>query len=124
MDKRQSLKSTFSHDGRSCQEIITDAQRLFEIREKKDEGERLVRDAEAMRKKGLELIKAADVAEKKEKIIQQAIREFIDSDAEFIEENGRDAMTVRLAEKEKNGRTFAVIKGINSEKQFMVFFKV
>jgi len=123
-EKRSSLIGLFQDEGKSCQELITDAQRLFNIREKKEDGERLLRQAEEMRKKGLELIKAADAEEKKEKIIQQAIAEFINSDEDFIKENGKDSMAFRLDERERHGKTFVVIKGSKSEKQYMIFLKV
>ncbi len=122
MDKRELLKRSYSEDGRSCQEIITDAQRMFDIREKKQEGERIIREAEEMRKRGLALIKEADAEEKKEKTVQRAIQEFVGSDAEFIEENGRGAMVIRLGEAERSGKTYIVIKGANSKKQFTVFY--
>jgi|GEM_PF-4803606 len=124
MDKRASLKTSYSHDGRSCQEIITDSQRMFDILEKKQEGERIITEAELMRKKGLALVKEADAEEKKEKIVQGAIQEFVGSDAEFIEENGECAMVVRLSEGERSGKTFVVIRGANSNKQFSVFYRL
>ena len=124
MDKRASLKISYCHDGRSCQEIITDPQRMFDIREKKEEGERIIKEAEEMRKKGLALIKEADAEEKKEKTVQRAVQEFVGSDAEFIEENGEGAMVIRLSEGERSGRTFVVIKGANSKKQFIVFYRL
>ncbi len=124
MDKRELLKRSYKHDGRSCQEIITDSQRMFDIREKKQEGERIIREAEEMRKKGLALIKEADAEEKREKVVQRAIQEFVDSDAEFIEENGRGAIVIRLSEGERSGKTFAVIKCPNSVKQFTVFYRL
>jgi vacuolar-type H+-ATPase subunit H len=124
VDKRELLKSTYSSDGRSCQEIITDSQRLSDIREKKQEGERIIREAEEMRKKGLALVKEADAEEKKEKIVQKAIREFVDSDQEFIADNGEGAKVIRLSEGEKSGRTYIVIKGPNSDKQFLVLYSL
>jgi len=124
MDKRELLKRTYNQDGRSCQEIITDSQRMLDIREKKQEGERIIREAEEMRKKGLALVKEADAEEKKEKTVQRAIREFIDSDEEFIEENGEGAKVIRLSEGEKSGKTYIVIKGSNSDKQFLVFYSL
>lgn len=124
MEKRATLKAIFRPDGRSCQEIITDAQRLSDIRDKKQEAERLLRDAEEMRKKGLALLKEADAAQKKEKAIQSAIGEFIATDDDFIRENGEHAAVMRLREGEKGEKTFVVIQGTNSPKQYAVFFTI
>ncbi len=122
MEKRASLKRSYSHDGRSCHEIISDAQRMFDIREKKEEGERIIREAEELRKKGLALIKEAEAEEKKEKTVQSAVQEFVSSDGDFIEENGEGVVVVRLSEGERGGRTFVVIRGADSKKQFIVFY--
>ena len=124
MEKHTSLIGAYEEGGKSCQDLITDSQRLTSIREKKEEGQRLMMQAEEMRKKGLEMIKTADAEEKKEKSIQQAIREFVSSDADFIKENGKETTVARLEERERHGKTFVVIKGSKSEKQFMVFFTV
>jgi hypothetical protein len=124
MGKRQLLQSTFRDDGRSCQEIITDAQRMFDIREKKQEGERIVKEAEEMRKKGLALIKEADSEEKKEKTIVGAIQEFIASNSDFIAENGERSDVIRLREGERSGSNYIVIRGANSTKEFPVFFRI
>ncbi len=124
MDNRKLFKRAYSEDGRSCQEIITDAQRMFDIREKKQEGERIIKEAEELRKKGLALIKEADAEEKKEKVVQRAIGEFVDSDADYLEENGGSSMVYRLSEGERSGKTYVVIKGSNSEKRFTVYYRL
>ena len=124
MEKRSLLKRKYGHDGRSCQEMITDAQRMFDIREKKQEGERIIKEAEDMRKRGLALLKEADAEEKKEIRVQKAIQEFVDSDTEYREENGTYAMVIRLSEGERSGRTYVVIRGSNSVKQFTVFYRL
>ncbi len=124
MDNRKSVQSAYSHDGRSCQEIITDAQRMDDIREKKEEGVRIIKEAEEMRQKGLALVKEADAEEKKEKAILKAVLEFVASDAEFIEENGEGAIVIRLSEEERSGRTYVVIRGADSKKQFIVFYRL
>ncbi|MBF0559871.1 MAG: hypothetical protein HQL08_13950 [Nitrospirae bacterium] len=118
------LKAAYRHDGKSCREVISDAQRMLEIREKKEEGERLISEAESMRKRGLALLKEAEAEEKREKIIQSAIQAFVLSDQEFIADNGSCSDVMRLREGEKNGRTYVVIKGSNSPKEFPVFFRV
>lgn len=124
MAEHELLKSAYQHDGRSCREVISDAQRMIEIREKKEEGERIINEAEVMRKRGLALLKEAEAEEKKEKIVQKAIKEFVSSDADFLAENGSDSDVMRLREGDRSGKTYIVIKGSNSRKEFAVFFRV
>ncbi len=124
MEKREFLKASYQNDGRSCREVITDSQRMFDIRERKEEGERIIREAEEMRKRGLALIKEAGAEEKKEKVVQSAIQAFIATDADFIAENGERSDVIRIREGERSGRTYVVIKGVNSAKEFAVFFRI
>lgn len=124
MAEHELLKASYQHDGRSCREVISDAQRMIEIREKKEEGERIISEAEVMRKRGLALLKEAEAEEKKEKIVQKAIKEFVGSDADFLAENGDNSDVMRLREGERSGKTYIVIRGSNSRKEFAVFFRV
>lgn len=120
--KRTKLRNAYCTEGKSCKELISDRERLDLIEAELRRGEELLLQAERLRKQGLELKKRAEEERRKELILQEAIRRFVQTDPEFIEENGQGAPVLRLREGDLSGRTFVVITGEASAKQFQVFY--
>lgn len=120
--KKTTLKSAFTVDGKSCRELISDRDRLDQLDAEIRRGEELIQEAERLRKQGMEIRKKAEAGRKRELTIQEAVRAFKLSDEEFVKENGTDSVITRLREGELSGKTYVVIIGDKSDKQFQVFF--
>lgn len=120
--KHTILQKAFQTDGKSCRELIADRERLDLIENEIKRGEALIQEAERMRKEGLEIKKKAEAEKQKELIIRAAIAKFKSSDEEFIKENGENSRVTRLREGEMSGKTYVIISGEKSPKQFQVFF--
>lgn len=122
--KKTRLRNAYRTEGKSCKELISDRERLDLIESEVRRGEEMMLQAEQLRKQGVEIKKRAEAERRKELVIQEAIRRFASTNPEFIEENGPNAPVLRLREGDLSGRTFVVVTGEASARQFQVFYRL